>query len=67
MGEYLSGPGATLTDYLERGAIQALIAEHVSGRADHTRRLVALLTLEAWHRAFVLGDTAPLAQLSVGG
>jgi asparagine synthase (glutamine-hydrolysing) len=64
---YLSGPGATLTAYFERGAIQALLAEHVSGRADHTRRLVALLTLEAWHRAFVVGDSAPLAQLSVGG
>jgi asparagine synthase (glutamine-hydrolysing) len=62
--DYLSGTGATLIEYLDRGAVRTLIDEHVRGRADHTRRLIALITLEAWHRAYLAGDVAPLAKLA---
>ncbi len=56
----LTGPEATLPEYLDRGAILALLHEHSARRADHGRRLVALVTLEAWHRAFIGGDLASL-------
>ncbi len=39
-----------LYDYLDRGAVQALLADHFAGRADHGQRLWLLLTLEIWLR-----------------
>jgi asparagine synthase (glutamine-hydrolysing) len=58
----LAGPGATLLDYVRREAVVSLLNEHAAGRRDHTRRLVALLTLEAWHRAFIAGDLDAVAR-----
>jgi asparagine synthase (glutamine-hydrolysing) len=63
----LAGEGAALPEYLDRAGILALVDEHASGRADHTRRLAALLTLEAWHRSFLGGDPAPLRRLGATG
>jgi asparagine synthase (glutamine-hydrolysing) len=60
---FLTGPGAGLPEYLDRVALRDLLDQHTAGRADHTRRLSALLTLEAWHRSFVGGDVAPLRRL----
>jgi len=63
VGELLTGPGAILPEYLDRRALRALLDEHARGRADHTRRLSALLTLDAWHRSFIGGDAALLRRL----
>jgi len=54
--ELLLGAGAALPDYLVNGAMEAILAAHESGRVDHTRRIMSLVTLEAWHRAFIGGD-----------
>ncbi len=61
--QLLTGAGAALPEYLDRARLRALLDEHMTGRADHTRRLSALLTLEAWHRSFVGGDSAALGRL----
>jgi asparagine synthase (glutamine-hydrolysing) len=45
------GPAARVYDYLDRGAVAALLDEHARGAADHGHRLWALLTLEIWLRA----------------
>jgi asparagine synthase (glutamine-hydrolysing) len=36
--------------YFRRVAIERLLAEHASGRLDHSARLWSLLMLELWHR-----------------
>jgi asparagine synthase (glutamine-hydrolysing) len=38
--------------YFERGAVEKLLLEHRSGRADHHRRIWQLAVLEEWHRRF---------------
>jgi asparagine synthase (glutamine-hydrolysing) len=48
--ERLLDPSALGRGYLEREAIEDLIVEHRSGRADHSWRLWALLALDSWHR-----------------
>jgi asparagine synthase (glutamine-hydrolysing) len=63
----LTGPGAALPEYLDRRAVRGLLDEHSGGRADHTRRLSALLTLEAWHRSFIGGDAGALKRLNAVG
>jgi len=57
----LLGPGAALPEYFDRTQLASVIHEHRAGARDHTRRLTALVTLEAWHRAFLGGDSKPLA------
>ena len=39
--------------YFKRQAVQQLLDDHVSMRADHSYRLWALLWLELWHRMFI--------------
>ena len=39
--------------YFRRGAVEALIDAHISGRSDHQYQLWNLLMLELWHRVFV--------------
>ena len=64
----LAGADATLLDYVRRDRVYSLLNEHAAQRVDHTRRLVALLTLEAWHRAFVAGDPDAVTRvLRAGG
>jgi asparagine synthase (glutamine-hydrolysing) len=38
--------------WLRREAVEGLVAEHLSGRADHGHRLWTLLTLELWLRRY---------------
>jgi asparagine synthase (glutamine-hydrolysing) len=39
--------------YFNPNGIRSLLNEHLSGRADHSHRIWALLVLELWHRTFV--------------
>ncbi|MFC1698987.1 asparagine synthase (glutamine-hydrolyzing) [Candidatus Omnitrophota bacterium] len=38
--------------YLRKDVIAAMLKEHITGGADHTYRIWALLNLELWHREF---------------
>jgi asparagine synthase (glutamine-hydrolysing) len=49
-------------DYLQPSAVRRLVADHLSGQADHAKQLWALLTLERWHQAFL---DRPLPSTSV--
>jgi asparagine synthase (glutamine-hydrolysing) len=51
--DVLLDPVALDRGYFRRSAIEKLIAEHQSGRSDHSSRLFALLQLEYWHREVV--------------
>ena len=77
VGEWLRGELRPLLDdtvlsarALERGyfkpdAVRSIVDEHVSGRADRTPHLWALLMLELWFQTFI--DQAPGSELvSVG-
>jgi asparagine synthase (glutamine-hydrolysing) len=45
--------------YFDERAVCRLVAEHLSGKRDHGRRLWALLTLEIWHQLFIDSDVRP--------
>ena len=60
-GERLLDPSALDRGYLERTALEELIGEHRSGRADHSWRLWALLALDSWHREV---EEAPAARIA---
>jgi len=51
--EYVLGERARSRDVFRREALQALVAEHQSGAADHSERLWALVTFEMWWREFI--------------
>ena len=58
-GDLLLGERARLRGQLRPAAVEALIAEHASGRADHGHRLWCLLVLELWQRLYVESPTPP--------
>lgn len=43
---------ALARDYFRRAAIDELLADHATGRADHSARIWSLVMLEFWHRAW---------------
>jgi asparagine synthase (glutamine-hydrolysing) len=51
--ETLLSERAVNRGYFKPRTLEALINEHVSGRAEHGYRLWALLVLEIWHRLFI--------------
>jgi asparagine synthase (glutamine-hydrolysing) len=51
--EYVLGDRALGRGILRPDAVGHLVAEHESGRADHSRQLWSLLNLEVWQRLFV--------------
>ena len=51
--DVLLDPVATDRAIFRPDAIQGLIDDHVSGRADHANRLWALVQLELWFRTFI--------------
>jgi asparagine synthase (glutamine-hydrolysing) len=61
-GEILLDPTAVGRGIFEEREIEALIADHVAGRANNARRLWALIQLELWLRTFV--DQAVPAPIS---
>jgi asparagine synthase (glutamine-hydrolysing) len=48
--DVLLDPVAVRRGYFRPGAVETMIAEHRTGRADHSFRLWILLQLELWHR-----------------
>jgi asparagine synthetase B (glutamine-hydrolysing) len=48
LGERLLDGHAAVAGVVRRAAVERLLAEHVSGAADHTPRLGVLLSLTAW-------------------
>ncbi|PWU18847.1 MAG: asparagine synthase (glutamine-hydrolyzing) [Candidatus Rokuibacteriota bacterium] len=52
-GDVLLDDRARLRGQLRPPAVEGLLAEHVSGRADHGHRLWCLLVLELWQRTHV--------------
>ena len=46
--------GARSAALVSRPAVEAMIGEHTSLRADHGERLWALVCLELWQRAFAI-------------
>ena len=54
----LLGPRFDGRGIVSRPALRQLWNDHLSSRADHSRRLWALLMLEFWFRDFIDGDAA---------
>ena len=54
----LLGPRFDGRGIVSRPALRQLWEEHMTSRADHSRRLWALLMLEFWFRDFIDGDAA---------
>jgi asparagine synthase (glutamine-hydrolysing) len=63
--EVLLDPGGTCAALMHRDAIACLLERHRSGRADYTRQLFCLLSLELWSRRF-LARPRPLATSLIG-
>jgi asparagine synthase (glutamine-hydrolysing) len=59
-GELLLAADSRALTYVRRDAIERLIRDHREGRADHARRLWALLSLELWHREVVEAPPMPV-------
>ncbi len=53
LNDTLLSPKSLNRGYFNREFIQCLVRQHLSGRADYTPQLWALLMLELWHRRFI--------------
>jgi len=60
----LLGPRAQSRGLFERRPVEALVAEHEAGAANHADRIWLLLNLEMWQRIFLDGEDP--ASVSVG-
>jgi asparagine synthase (glutamine-hydrolysing) len=56
-GDVMAAAAARQRPYFNGPFVERLIAEHLSGRRDHTMRLWQLVVFELWHRQYV--DRAP--------
>jgi asparagine synthase (glutamine-hydrolysing) len=56
--DVLLDPAARRRGQLRPAAVERLLAEHASGRADHGHRLWCLLMLELWQRTWVESESA---------
>jgi asparagine synthase (glutamine-hydrolysing) len=67
--EYVRGVlmrnGARLWTYLDRTATQALVSEHLEGKANHRLLIWSLLNLEMWLELFVGGGALNITYPSV--
>jgi asparagine synthase (glutamine-hydrolysing) len=50
--DHLLSGSSRIREYLDGDALDALTAEHMTGKADHSYRLWNLLMLDMWHREF---------------
>ncbi len=51
----LLGGSEVIRAYFDPGGVRAMIAEHLSRRANHNHTLWALINLTLWHRRFIEG------------
>ncbi len=51
---------AQTDEYFDSAAVLALLDDHRAGRADHSRRLWAILVFLLWHGIFVTGEIRPV-------
>ncbi len=63
-GDLLLGERASARGLFHQDAVETLLADHVSGRADHAARLWSLVMLELWQQVHVDAATAPAAALA---
>ena len=61
--ELLPGGNLVKEKWFRGEAVASYIDDHVSGKADHTHRLWALLWLELWHRIFIEKSMKPTDSL----
>lgn len=54
---YLRHPELVRAGIFEQGAVESLLQEHLSGRADHGNRLWLLINAEVWYRMKILGQS----------
>ena len=57
-------PGARIAPYVDRAAVARLVAEHRSGRRDHSHLLWRLISLEVWLGALAEGRLAHASPLA---
>ena len=57
----LQSPRARQRGYFQPRFVDRLVAEHLSGRRDHTSRLWPLLMFELWHRRYLDADSRPMS------
>jgi asparagine synthase (glutamine-hydrolysing) len=53
--DILLDPGSLRRGYFNADGIENMIQAHVERRADHGKRLWALVNLELWHRVYMDG------------
>lgn len=58
--EYVLSDRALGRNIMRPDAVGHLVAEHESGRADHTRQLWSLINLEIWQRLYLDGEAAAM-------
>jgi asparagine synthase (glutamine-hydrolysing) len=51
--ELLLDPGGVCGDLMDRGCVAQMLEDHRDGRADHTRQIFLLFSLELWSRRFL--------------
>jgi asparagine synthase (glutamine-hydrolysing) len=54
--DILLSPRAVQRGYFQRRVVEAILAEHWTGREDRSLHLWELLMLEMWHRTFIDGE-----------
>jgi asparagine synthase (glutamine-hydrolysing) len=59
--------GALTRGYFRPHAVQSLVDEHLSRRADRTAHIWALLMLELWFREFVGGSAHAATEVAHSG
>jgi asparagine synthase (glutamine-hydrolysing) len=60
--EYVLSGRALDRGILRADAVGHLVAEHESGRADHTRQLWSLINLEIWQRLYLDGEAVAVKE-----
>lgn len=60
--EYVLSDRALGRGIMRPDVVGHLVAEHESGRADHSRQLWSLINLEVWQRLYVDGEAAALTE-----
>jgi asparagine synthase (glutamine-hydrolysing) len=64
VAEILLDPRTLGRGYFRPDYVRGILARHKAGRGDYSRRILALVILEIWHRTFVDEMCLPLRSLS---